>query len=472
MQDDRDEAIVLRAQQGDRDAFGELVSRYQGLVASIALSGTGDLQRSEDVAQQAFVIAWQKIGELSEPTKFAAWLVAITRNTVRNANRKAEGFDRAAAPLHTHDVADPAGGPDEASSRSEQQELLWQCLRSVSEPYREPLVLYYRQGKSMQEVASQLDLTVDAVKKRLSRGRAMIKEDARPFVERILGATAPGARFSGAVMAALAVTAGSASAQRSAMGAARHVVANAASAATRWNLWVSLYCLIYGMGATEKNVGATIVKNQFHWFARGASFVTALVATLAVSLYFLGGESMQRGILIGSAIYAVVLVVTTVYFAFRQRRLDQLHGRKKARFEEFEIHPATPREFRKAISGVALGSWAWVALSAYTAADYVTLACALAIATVVNVLRRRQSVRATTVPAQMKFQAVNFALHASLSTLLFWLVGLLGRPAHVLGFANWQVGILVLALAAVSIHSAWRAANKFENRMRDEAAGA
>ena len=56
--------LVRAFQSGSREAFAALVRRYQNLVTSVALASTGDLQRSEDIAQQAFLIAWQKQDDL------------------------------------------------------------------------------------------------------------------------------------------------------------------------------------------------------------------------------------------------------------------------------------------------------------------------------------------------------------------------------------------------------------------------
>ena len=87
--------------------------------------------------------------------------------------------------------------------REEQQALLWQTLESVPETYRETLVLYYREERSVEHVAYQLDLSEDAVKQRLSRGRKLLQEKMMTFVEGALGRSAPGHAFTAGVMATL-----------------------------------------------------------------------------------------------------------------------------------------------------------------------------------------------------------------------------------------------------------------------------
>ncbi len=72
-----DEQLWRQCCAGDREAFGQIVERYQSLVCSLAYSACGNLSRSEDLAQETFVTAWQRLGELREPSKLRAWLCGI-----------------------------------------------------------------------------------------------------------------------------------------------------------------------------------------------------------------------------------------------------------------------------------------------------------------------------------------------------------------------------------------------------------
>ena len=142
----------------------KLVERYQNLVTSIAFSRTGDLQRSEDIAQQAFLVAWQKRTDLRDPSRFGGWLRAITRNVTLNSNRKSKRLDRSAKTLEELHEPQTLDMPADEMTTREQQELLWASLKNIPEDYREPLILFYRQDQSVQQVAEQLGLSVDAVK--------------------------------------------------------------------------------------------------------------------------------------------------------------------------------------------------------------------------------------------------------------------------------------------------------------------
>ncbi len=201
-----DDQLWHLSRAGDREAFGLIVERYQALICSLAYSACGNFSRSEDLAQETFVTAWQRLEELREPPKLRAWLCGIVRNLAANAWRReqrrggpAESLDSVTEPLAVE--ADPAA---QAVSR-EEEALLWHSLANLPESYREPLVLFYRQGQSVAEVARSLDLSEDAAKQRLSRGRSMLRDEWAAVVESTLMRTRPTGAFTAAVVAVLPV---------------------------------------------------------------------------------------------------------------------------------------------------------------------------------------------------------------------------------------------------------------------------
>jgi RNA polymerase sigma factor (sigma-70 family) len=199
-----DDQLWRRSRAGDREAFGQIVERYQSLICSLAYSTCGNLVRSEDLGQETFIAAWQKLGELREPTKLRAWLCGIVRNLAANAMRREQRRGGAAESLTS--VAEPAGSiadPATQAVTKEEATLLWRTLAGLSATYREPMVLFYRQGQSVAEVARTLDLAEDAVKQRLSRGRSMLREELAAVVETTLTRTRPTRAFTVAVIAGL-----------------------------------------------------------------------------------------------------------------------------------------------------------------------------------------------------------------------------------------------------------------------------
>ena len=157
------------------------------------------------MAQETFWTAWRQRASLEQPDRLRAWLCGIARNLAKNARRKAS---RPAESAETLDVltelsADEPGPAEEAVSR-EEESLVWQALERIPEAYREPLILFYREDRSVAEVAGALVLSEDAVKQRLSRGRGMLREQVAELVEGGLRRSRPGRRFTVAVMAGLA----------------------------------------------------------------------------------------------------------------------------------------------------------------------------------------------------------------------------------------------------------------------------
>src|SRR5580700_6140789 len=83
-----DAELVRRSLAGSRDAFSEIVARYQSLICSLAYSTTGSLTLSEDLAQETFVIAWKQLRQLREPDKLRSWLCSIARSVISGAARR------------------------------------------------------------------------------------------------------------------------------------------------------------------------------------------------------------------------------------------------------------------------------------------------------------------------------------------------------------------------------------------------
>lgn len=200
-----DAELVAACLGGDRSAFERIVERYQRLLCSLAYSATGSLSESEDLAQDAFLDAWRQLGALRDPEKLRPWLCGILRfkvsrlrrSDVQEPVRQAEALELAE---ELPSAEEPAA---DLAMDKEEQAILWSALERVPELYREPLVLYYREHQSIEHVAAALDLTEDAVKQRLARGRKILQERVLSFVEGALSRSTPGRVFTLGVLAAL-----------------------------------------------------------------------------------------------------------------------------------------------------------------------------------------------------------------------------------------------------------------------------
>ena len=188
-----------------RDAFGQIVARYQNLVCSLAYSATGSLNQSEDLAQETFLAAWKQLASLREPQKLRSWLCGIARNltydSLKKQGREPSHVGESLDALETSAAPEPL--PHDFAISQEEAGILWRSLERIPEIYREPLVLFYREHQSIEAVAQNLELTEDAVKQRLSRGRKLLHEQVLAFVEGALERTNPGKTFTIGVLAAL-----------------------------------------------------------------------------------------------------------------------------------------------------------------------------------------------------------------------------------------------------------------------------
>lgn len=199
MSDFSDAELIHDAANGDVEAFGTIVKRYQTLVCSVAYAVLGDVATSEDIGQETFLSAWKQLSSLKDPTKLKSWLATTARNHARMHARKPS---HQALDQTTSEPTSADKGIEEMVDRDEQQ-IVWATLQRLPESYREPLILYYRQEQSVAEVAEALELSTDAVKQRLARGREMLRSQVMSTIERSLIRTVPTTTFTVAVMAAV-----------------------------------------------------------------------------------------------------------------------------------------------------------------------------------------------------------------------------------------------------------------------------
>jgi RNA polymerase sigma factor (sigma-70 family) len=198
-----DAELFEQSRQGKVDAFAALVGRHQGLVCAVSYGTTGDRSLSEDIAQETFLAAWRSLGEIREPSKFRAWLLS----TARNLSRKALRHLGRETPCDLANEKDAAPNPLEAAIDRESEQMVWDALKRVPEQYRAPLILFYREGRSVPQVAEAMGLSESAVHQRLSRGRSYLKESVTDLVERTLAGTKPSKAMAASVAAV--ITAGS-----------------------------------------------------------------------------------------------------------------------------------------------------------------------------------------------------------------------------------------------------------------------
>ena len=191
--------IIEQARCGDTMAFARIVRQYQSLVSGVLFSTTGDFHRSEDLAQETFLIAWKKLDDLRDEENIATWLCTIARNLAHRSFRKHQPTTNE---IPEEKISSDLG-PEAELLRREQSELVWSAIGEIPETYRETLVLYYRSGQSVAEIAEATASTEEAIRQRLVRARKSLKSKLEEMIGDILTDTAPGDVFTYGVMAAV-----------------------------------------------------------------------------------------------------------------------------------------------------------------------------------------------------------------------------------------------------------------------------
>jgi RNA polymerase sigma factor (sigma-70 family) len=197
------------ARRGDTAAYGRIVRGCQNTVTAIALAITRDVAASEDIAQDAFLRAWQRLDRLKNHDSFLPWLRQITRNLARDhlRARRHNAMTGEDAELAIAIAADPAPEPGEQLLITEQETVAADIIASLPEDSRETLLLYYREGQSSQQVALLLGLSDAAVRKRLSRARETVRSELLARFGDFARGSAPAAGFALVVTSMLTVAA-------------------------------------------------------------------------------------------------------------------------------------------------------------------------------------------------------------------------------------------------------------------------
>jgi len=201
----QDKKLLEASLRGDASAFEQIVVQYQSLICAITLGATGRLDISEELSQETFLRAWKSLTQLKELDKFRAWLCAIARNVIQNylRTKKRESVVISGSVELAESTPSDSISVPERLIRQEEETMMQTALMRIPQDYRDVLILFYRQQQSVEKVAEQLELTEDAVRTRLHRGRQMLRDEVAAMVERSLERTAPGKDFTKAVMVAI-----------------------------------------------------------------------------------------------------------------------------------------------------------------------------------------------------------------------------------------------------------------------------
>lgn len=178
-----DKELVERAKKGDQDAFEQLVLDNQNRVYSLALRLVNNREEAEDLAQEAFVKAWQGLRSFQGESSFATWVYRLTTNLCIDWLRKQRRREGVAPSVSLDDEesgwAEPAdrdSDPHLLLEKSERGRALARGLDKLPDWQRRALVLRELSGLSYQEIGEALEVDLGTVKSRIARARQSLRK--------------------------------------------------------------------------------------------------------------------------------------------------------------------------------------------------------------------------------------------------------------------------------------------------------
>lgn len=176
--------LIQRSQQGDLDAFEQLLLRYEKKVYTIAYKYMGNREDASDLAQEALIKAYQSIGSFRGEASFGTWIGRITANKCLDELRKRKRIQVTSLDEEVEleegsvqkELAAEGDTPEEHTVRQETVHYVQSMLEQMREEYRIVLVLRELEGCSYEEIAAQLSCSLGTVKSRISRARSYLKE--------------------------------------------------------------------------------------------------------------------------------------------------------------------------------------------------------------------------------------------------------------------------------------------------------
>ncbi|HUI08357.1 MAG TPA: sigma-70 family RNA polymerase sigma factor [Verrucomicrobiae bacterium] len=433
-----DAQLVEWSLTGDREAFGRIVEKYQSLVCSITYGATGSLTLSEDIAQETFLTAWRQLTALHDAAKLRAWLCGIARNLTNNFLRRGQREPAQTAEALEAIAEVPATEPSpsaQAVSR-EEEAILWRALERIPDTYREPLILFYREQQSVERVATELELSEDAVKQRLSRGRKLLADEVTAFVEGTLQRTTPGKAFTVGVLAALpalavpakaAVTVGAATAGAGTAAKGTTAAKSGGLLALLGSWLTPMICIVGSLVAQWLIVRAapTPRERRVKKFAFIALWIFALAwawaGQLALRALAQRGEWTDRtffGAMAGFWWFYTVVIATVMVVLFRQMLAIRRQSEKEIGTPQASGTQLTLGTRLVVVLGIYLSAFLWLIDLAWRARDLLSAGFMTAAMLVLGIshffqVRRRTGVAA----AQAAIAHVTLAWAVILVTL-------------------------------------------------------
>ena len=171
--DDRD--LIIKAQRGDLDAFSELVKRYQGNVRACLAVRLSNQHEAEDLAQDAFIIAFRKLNEFDSEKAFGPWIRSIAFNLLRNYWRKFKAVPVGGTPELAMLIDEHIGLRYSNQHEGDALTALKHCIEKLDAPMRNLLNHRYHEGLSVDELTKKMNVRHSTMTMRLHRMRDQLR---------------------------------------------------------------------------------------------------------------------------------------------------------------------------------------------------------------------------------------------------------------------------------------------------------
>lgn len=187
-----DEELVRFYLEGDREAFEELVRRYQSVVLNMACRLLGNRNEAADVCQEVFILLLRKLGSFRGEAKFSTWLYRVSLNACHDhARRSRHHLSLSESPgedmpeMEQLIPDEGVEGPEASMEREEVRRKVQEAISRLPPKFKEVIFLHDISGCNYKEVAEILDINLGTVKSRLNRARARLAGELEAYKEQM-----------------------------------------------------------------------------------------------------------------------------------------------------------------------------------------------------------------------------------------------------------------------------------------------
>ncbi len=177
-----DADLVARAREGDHSAFNQLIERHQAAVHRAALSAGTPAADADDVAQDAFLLAYRRLGSFRGDASFKTWLLTITWNQAINRRRTSSRWwrrlvsvDDEGSAFESARFASPAGTPEALAAHAQMRDAIRRAITKLPHKLRDALLLAQSGDYTYDDIGAMVKAPAGTIKWRVSEARRLIK---------------------------------------------------------------------------------------------------------------------------------------------------------------------------------------------------------------------------------------------------------------------------------------------------------